>query len=382
MESINSRASELIVKSSGDTSSGGRGLIGFTVAAALLWGVPIAIGVLVRPTLSEETTLRQRDDAIRTAVVGERSDDGRQAGILHLDWFVPSAVTLSGGGGGVVTDLQIYSGIDLEDGSPVLGINGITRLAQVTGQPMYRPIERGMSGPDVLWLDALLVKLQISASSTLDFAGRATSATTVGVRELQRRTGADDDGVFQPELVIWVQKAVETASTSVRVGDVLVGVGSVVHSGSEIFVSPAVMRGATLELNAPPSRQSLVRRVPLVVRLRTEAARVSSSELSLSTDLEALAVMLESTEAAADVSVERASPFRSGAVASSAIILTEEGQGCVVVKADGGYEPRRFDFLEGESLEPGITYVPADLLGVVVVVNPVSADLGSLCDSS
>ena len=81
----------------------------------------------------------------------------------------------------MVTDVWIHDGAAVEDGSALVSVDGVARLAQTTGRPLYREIRSGDSGPDVDWLDALLVRMGAAPAPTLDVEGRATRATTQAI---------------------------------------------------------------------------------------------------------------------------------------------------------------------------------------------------------
>lgn len=234
------------------------------------------------------------------------------------------------------------------------------------------------SGPDVDWLDALLVRMGAAPAPTLDVEGRVTRATTQAVKELQKWIGADPDGVFRPEYTVWARgPGLEGATT--EVGSVSTAVGAQATPGTELFRTAARLEQARIQLDATPSRQALLREVPLSMTVDGTTVDVSGLELD-SDDLHALEGMFDSTATDVDaVVLRRQVAFEPGAAPSSAVIPLGDGRGCLlVVSPDQTYEPRRFSLFRESSLEPGVTYVPSDLIGQTIVTNP-SQELSTLC---
>ena len=244
----------------------GRGPVTYVLAAALLWGGPVAVALLVRPTRLEHRALFPAEDQVRTAVVGERADDGSQPAALNLVWESPLEIMWPSRISGVITDVAIQPGALIEDGSALASVDGIARLAELTGQPMYREISSGSSGPDVDWLDALLVPKGGAPSSTLDTEHRFTSATTRAVKNLQTQIGASSDGIFRPEYTVWVGSTSSGGAASRPVGQVAASVGGAAAQGSEIFRTASHLQRATLELSALRSSGVGARRASVVER--------------------------------------------------------------------------------------------------------------------
>ncbi len=359
----------------------GRGPVTYVLAAALLWGGPVAVALLVRPTRLEHRALFPAEDQVRTAVVGERADDGSQPAALNLVWESPLEIMWPSRISGVITDVAIQPGALIEDGSALASVDGIARLAQLTGQPMYREISSGSSGPDVDWLDALLVRKGAAPSSTLDTEHRFTSATTRAVKNLQTQIGASSDGIFRPEYTVWVGSTSSGGAASRPVGQVAASVGGAAAPGSEIFRTASHLQRATLELSAPASRQVLVRDVPLSLSVGANSVDLSGL-VPTAEDLASLESLFDAATTTVDaVTVRRREPFHPGVLPSSAIVPLPTGQGCViVVPSVDQYKPRRFDPVAVDSQEPGVSYVPADLIGLTVVTN-VTQSLAKSCAS-
>ncbi len=359
----------------------GRGPVTYVLVAALLWGGPVAVALLVRPTRLEHRALFPVDDQVRMAVVGERSDDGAQPAALNLVWEPPLEIMWPARISGVITDVGIQPGSLVEDGLPLASVDGIARLAQLTGQPMYREIASGSSGPDVDWLDALLVGKGAAPSSTLDAKQRATSATTRAVKNLQTQIGAESDGIFRPEYTVWVGSTSSGGAASKPVGQVAASVGGTAEPGSEIFRTTPHLQQATLELSAPVSRQVLVHQVPLSLSVGANTVDLSGL-VPTAEDLARLESLFDPATTTVDaVTVRRRVPFHAGVLPSSAIVPLPTGQGCVIVAPSADqYKRRRFDLVPVDSLEPGVSYVPADLIGLTVATN-VTQSLAESCAS-
>lgn len=351
----------------------GRGFA-FPLVVALVWGVPVVIALFAQPDETERAALSPPDSAMTTAVVGDRFDDGSQPASLTLVWSPAASARWPVGIDGVITDVFLQPGAVVEDGTPIAGVDGVTRIAQVSGRPLYRDIAIGDSGPDVQWLDVLLTKLGVTSESTLDSHGRATSAMTSGVKDLQKRLGAPLDGTFRATYTVWVGAR--------TVGTVNATVGDRAASGAPIFAEPPRLASAALLLSAPPSRQSILKGVP--VEMQAGSTLVPLSALSLDADdLERIArIYTPSTTQDDSVTIRRRDAFHPGVVPSSALVPLSSTEVCVAVEsAPGKYEPVRFEPMSIDSTEPGVAYVPVELVGSTVVTN-VTPPMASLCSSS
>lgn len=345
----------------------------FPLVVALTWGVPVAIALFARPGETERAALSPPDSAMTTAVVGERYDDGAQPASLTLVWAPAASARWPVGIDGVITDVFLQPGAVVEDGSPIAAVDGITRIAQVSGRPLYRDIRVGDIGPDVQWLDGLLIKFGVTSEPTLDSRPR-DFCNGRGVRDLQERLGAPRDGTFRANYTVW--------AGATTVGTVGATVGDRTAAGAPIFEEAPQLASAALHLSAPPSRQSILNDVP--VELLAGSTVVPLSGLSLDADdLHRLARTYTPLTTQDDsVSIRRRNAFHPGTAPSSALVPLSSTQVCVVVEsAPGDYEPVRFEPIPIDSTEPGVSYVPLDLAGSAVVTN-VTPSMASLCSSS
>jgi len=330
------------------------------------------------PTPVEHKALWGSNDVPATSEVGYRIDDGEQPATVHLSWREGAIAVWSWPEGGVVTEVFVRPGTVVTDGDPVIAVNGVTRIAQLSGEPQYRPISAGLAGSDVDWLDNLLIRRGISSTSSLNSSGATTAETVRAIRRYQVSIGAAADGVFKPEYTIWTPPT--DPSGSMSVGAVSVQQGHYVEFGGAIASGVAHVVSASIESDAAPGRRSLLVGTPL--RFSTGAVDIGLSGLTLSEDdfreLERVASPGEPQLAG---SLRRKDPFHPGAVPSTALSSTADGQTCIIlVSPDGSFAAELFNPLAIESSEPGVSYVPGRYVGRIIVVS-LTLDLELLCDS-
>ncbi|WP_169274922.1 peptidoglycan-binding domain-containing protein [Bifidobacterium moraviense] len=144
---------------------------------------PAPVAVLRRPTVVT-------DDGDATAVITVRRAD---------------AVTLTAPAwqGGVVTRVDAAPGDELVTGTPLLAIDGVSRLAVASAEPFHRALADGDAGPDVAMLETALGAMGLFAGTPDETYDDATAAA---VRRLERRLGVQGEpsGVFDPLWFVWM----------------------------------------------------------------------------------------------------------------------------------------------------------------------------------
>lgn len=157
---------------------------------------------------------------------------------IALQWEIPPPL-LAPDWSGVIQTVAVSHGDSITDGSPIVTVNGVVRIAVASPAPFYRPISRGVKGADVEWLNDFL-----SASGRSHGTGPTVSAGTMGgIAQLARDLGADDTRVFDPGWVVFLG----SAGLVVDSVDLLPG-GSAPALGTAIIASvPSLARATSVK---------------------------------------------------------------------------------------------------------------------------------------
>ena len=344
--------------------------VAYWATAAVLWAVPVAIAARAGVAELERVAVGSAPGVAAVGVVGSRQDDGAQSVRLDLRWSEPDDIEWPASLSGVITGVYVSTGDRLVDGALVAKVGSAAVLAQSTGEPLHRAIRQGDSGPDVMWLDGLLQSMS-GGPSTLDAQGRATWATTRAVRSIQRTLGHPEDGVFDPRYVMWV--GADDGSDTRTVGTVVARLGTMA-AGPFIRSEPHLI-GAEVTLAATDERRArLLRGVPVTLNIGEASLDLDSLGFSAG-DLAALeAIVPPGTTSTDDARLRRRSPLVVGSVVASALMVGEGGQYCIVLlSADDRPEAFTFHDLEISPMEPGVSYVPASVVGRKYLSSPTSA---------
>jgi peptidoglycan hydrolase-like protein with peptidoglycan-binding domain len=113
----------------------------------------------------------------------------------------PVERTIGASGDGVVTTIAHEAGDLLEAGDAPLTINLEPVVVASGSVPMFRTLKKGVEGPDVAQLQALLRGLGFLASPA---DGRFGETTEAAVKRWQKVIGAPADGVVEPGEVLFV----------------------------------------------------------------------------------------------------------------------------------------------------------------------------------
>ena len=279
---------------------------------------------------------------------------------------------------GLVTAVRVAPGARIEQGTPILEIDGSPVRAAVTPQPFYRPLHIGDTGTDVVQLRALLrqVNQDVAPYGALDHPMAKAIATWLG---LPLRSSA-----FDPADVVWVPQA-----------------GAVVHSIAAVPGAPAPAPGTAVltfepiavRATAPASPPGAAAEVDVggtqFVAHDGELALDSAAKASLGELAAAQAqpptASAEGSTATADhatisgaVTLTWAEPVVS--IPTTAIVVRNNGSLCVVVKRAGRDIATSVTVVAsltslGESQAAGL---PAR---AVVVVNPVDSGSAGRCQA-
>lgn len=281
---------------------------------------------------------------------------------------------------GFVTGVFVSRGDRLRDGTPVVGIDGVTRIAERGGIPLYRDLRVGDSGDDVGRLRQLLrnagyLKERDARSSVFD------RALENGVAAFQRRLGVRSNAaVFQAANVIYapaefgvVASLEATLGRQIAVGDVLVTDQARVE-----HLDASTMPGAdtTLMSAAGPFRLSRAGASvvidslshPTVRDLRTVETLVTTTSDTVPTKSQSGATTTLTLDA---VHAALVHPRQFGTVPVSAIATDAQGKSCVFVLPTGRGStavPAVIDSVTPDSGTVGVALVDPSLIGRAILV--------------
>lgn len=338
----------------------------FAAALAVLWLLPVAGAIVVYQQLPSEHEVLSQPATPVFALVAGRTDDATQPGRLTFDWTTPT--TIVSDMSGVVTATFLQPGMKLTEGSPVVAIDGVVRLAHAGTTPFYRPITAGLTGPDVNELDRYLQDLGVVTEPTLDSRGRATRATMLAVDSLHAFLGAQSRTPFLPTDVIFLPSSLGA------VGAIHVKVGDDLQIGAALFEETAALTKLTIEPLGQGDRPAILRsggKISATLPSGVHLA-VSSLEVTTSGELEELAELIsnDNTIKESDGVVRLVEPITFGSVSSSAL-LPKGSELCLLLgSAMGALTAAPPKSVIDASREVGITYVDHSLVGKSYLVNP------------
>jgi hypothetical protein len=330
-------------------------------AAAL--GGPLAFLLLLRSGTGEDLPgVNVAAEPVLAPAVPQ-TIDGQQRVSLALTWEEGRALRAPAWRG-TITAIHAAQGATLERGSPVLAVDGVTRIAWRGETPFYRPLSQGATGPDVAELHRLLIALGHLDAQPQDAAFYSFD-TTLAVRELEAALGVQPtSGAFDPTWVVW-----------------LPGNPFVLGTLDIDLADPAPAPGEEFGQEFPRLREALIQPASqsdtlafdagteYLLSAGTETFEVDEANSLVPEDaLPALALALQPLAENALGLVRREVVLNTLALPSTAITSNAAGGLCVWVPAGGGYEPRAVQTIASRA---GVTNVTSDLgEGLEVLANP------------
>ncbi len=248
---------------------------------------------------------------------------------LALDWRVPDPV-VAPGWTGLVREVAVAPGTVVTSGTPVLRIDAVLRIAWHSPAPFYRPLTSGSAGDDVVALNHMLAALQLEHGD----ADRFTAATRDGVKALAARLGAERDGVFLPEWIVYLPvDEIEVAEVEAVLG------APAPSSGTPLLTRAAAVVAAELQL---PERASLAgapaeaapdeRLVVGRAQLQLDAARRAVAP-------EGVAVLTSLVDASVEsvtASLVREVPKDAVEIPAAGVHTDRTGRSCVLARSGRG----------------------------------------------
>jgi hypothetical protein len=343
------------------------------VLLVVFWCAPLAAFVYFFHLPDEMERASLVSEETSTTTVGSRQSTLATSVDTSLR-FSPQPVAMLAKSG-LVTAVHLRPMDGIDDGTPIVDIDGVPVLAYFGNTPFYRDLDSEASGADVVELNNFLSRLGYDV--VVDSPNFRWS-TKVAVNELEKRLGVKPTGVFKREYVAYFPPVLrQVASINVEVGAAASAGGMVVGGFAPI---------AGVGLSAKDSAQSLnaLAGSPVTLTLPTggtvdlSSIQVGQDELPIvSTALiDAGLVTTAMRTAAEDAKVEGlvvqlTTPVDQATVEGTAVLVLPSNEGrCLFVDSGKGHEAIQ---LEGDiqpSSEIGQTLIPIQYLGLQVVRNP------------
>ncbi len=319
-----------------------RALLGRLSATAVLIGIlaaPSVALIWVLGTTSDELSELEPEVQAVVTLPSEVVAVDRRPVIVEATFSEPSTV-LSPGLSGTVTAVFVGEGSLLQHLTPILEIDGVTRVGVVSESPFHRPLRYGSDGPDVLALEQMLSDSGFFADEPNE---RFNYTTKSAVKAFEDSIGVDKPtGEFYPHLVVWLPQPDTTlVSFTPRMGAPGPGIGEPIGASEHPLVSVRLLDVAGVPVSdLEPGRYEL----------RIENALVgtvddaSSLGPAISGVLESRVPRPEATDPVDGVSstttvrgeVQLIQPVRTTAVPSSAVVTNISGDGfCVWIREEG-----------------------------------------------
>lgn len=208
-----------------------------TVGGLLVWtALPMGI-VAVLTVQSATATVYPRSNVLVSPEPGT-GEIRRPVGI-ELRW-TPGTDLIAPAWNGVVVKVLAGVGTEVTNGTPLLVVDGVTRVAAATTEPFYRMLELGAVGTDVQDLNAFLRSRSFAAPESNLFTRQTLSAVrsfaaAIGVPSASRVSS------FDPAWVIFLPTAGTIAESHALLGAPAIGPGEPVFGLAPSLVEAALV---------------------------------------------------------------------------------------------------------------------------------------------
>ncbi|QSB23250.1 peptidoglycan-binding protein [Curtobacterium sp. 24E2] len=184
------------------------GLIG-TVLLIVLWGLPL--GLLGGSFYGAKAEQHRSTTGVtpELVVVGSRDSAARQAVAVTVEAGAPPEA--SSQASGTITSVNVRVGDAIAIGQQLLSLDGRPVLALVGETPLYRDLQLGDSGSDVIALGKVLAAAGYLNEGAV--GERFGPAMDAAVRMFQTKFGVRADGKFAPSSVIYVPESFGSVSS-------------------------------------------------------------------------------------------------------------------------------------------------------------------------
>lgn len=276
---------------------------------------------------------------------------------------------------GTVGSVTLQPGDVVRTGDVIATIDGLDRMAVSTPQPFHRPLGRGDSGDDVIWLQTVLAEL-----GYLDELGSIPREITLEVLQAIRGLAGDlgVEGrveVFDPAWFVWMpEESFPVARVDLRAGGQAPAPGAVILGGpptlSDVTIQP--LEGGVLSLAADAKYQLVVEDGVYPINPSTSSlAEASRDELAM-----AVPPLLDSVSGV----VVRVDPIPLWAIPSSAIQTGGDGRLCIWTASGAGFQAKPVEIVAGRA---GVTFLqPVEEEAIQLLVNPAEVLEDPTCPSA
>lgn len=358
------------------------GIAGLLVIV-VLWGLPIGLLGATLPAAQVEQRRATSVDLPAEVTVGSR-ERARRVPVAVSVRYGP-APDARGQGAGTVTSVDVHVGDEVHMGQRLMSIDGRPVLALVGEPPLYRALQYGDHGADVLALSRLL-----AAAGYLDHRAVGSlfgRAIETGVKRLQSSAQQPESGVLEPRDAIYVPEGFGVVS------EVSVGRGELLSDSWPMLVGAAPIERLSFESSSdgtelPASAGDDVGGISLVTgdrllamqSLRPEGDELISIERMLREGAEhgSLTEAGEADERGTTRRFEGAlvqlgDTSRRGSLPATAVFTSSSGTSCVFSRssrADEDARATRVSHVDVDGTGVGRVFVDESLIGRTVLRDP------------
>ncbi len=298
-----------------------------TILLVALIGPLLFLGWVRSSTNDRLTELEVTPEPVTMTVSATESFDP-QGVVATLIWTEAPAVA-SPPWSGTVTGVEVEPGDVIGTGDVVLTVDGIDRLAYQAESPMFRPLRRADSGPDVETLEGLLAGWGIfDAAPDRSY----TSSTAAAVDRLGFSLGVSKPGgVFDPGWLIWVgSKPFAISQVAATTGFPAPAPGTPLLAGLPGIADArlASPNGSLLELAGERVLEIGDQRVAFVDGVADPG------------ELERMSTLVPALSEQTGGTLKLATPRVAYVVPATAIVADEDGATCVFVADSTAYTAR------------------------------------------
>lgn len=271
---------------------------------------------------------------------------------------------------GVVTAVAVKPGVAVANGDEVLQIDGISRLAMISREPLHRSLQEGMVGADVVVLNDFLADTKIGRPQLRDNPAFGEETATA-VTALSERLGVSPpQRVADPAWFLWASDPMASVeSVSSHPGEPAPAAGTpVVVSTKQLAALKVQGKGGTVVDLAGSWRLSFAgQEFPLADGALDDAS------------LAQIAQLLSAEPGMLTGDVARAEPRPAVAVPASAVVADIRGGACVWLQVPDGFAARPVVVQAGSA--SGVQVASGLVEGETFLVNPVDVLEDSRCPS-
>lgn len=311
----------------------------------VLWGIPLGLGAWAGGGAKQEERDATSGSMSGEVTVGSRAGAPRQA--VDLVEQVGPRPEASGQATGTITSIEANVGDSIALGQRLLSVDDRPVLALVGETPLYRDLQVGDDGHDVLVLGRLL-----SAAGYLDVRGVTSSFGAdldTAVRRFNAESGQPENGTFAAARAMYVPDDFG------RVREVLVRLGQVVGGSWSALAGTESVESVSIEAPADGPPVTALGRGRSVILLGSSRVAVSSLTPG-KTERPALVSALRNAVTRGQITVtsddgdtmtrryagghlERGDRVSLGVVPSSALVTAPSGRHCVFARGAAAPAP-------------------------------------------